>query len=45
MLGGVHTLDLSFCGGIKDVYALGRVHILNLSGCGEIEDVYVRWST
>ena len=32
-LGGVHTLDLSYCTGITDVSALGGVHTLNLGGC------------
>jgi hypothetical protein len=30
-LGGVHTLSLSYCEGIRDVSALGGVHSLSLS--------------
>jgi len=38
-LAGVHTLDLRFCQGIRDVGALGGVHTLHLSCCHSIRDV------
>ena len=38
-LGHVHTLNLSFCFGIRDVSSLGHVHTLDLSHCSRIRDV------
>ena len=38
-LGGVHTLNLSFCKGIEDVSALGNVHTLILNWCMNVTDV------
>jgi hypothetical protein len=38
-LGGVHSLNLSGCPGIRDVSALGGVHSLNLACCPGISDV------
>lgn len=39
ILAGVHTLDLSNCGGITDVSSLGGVHVLYLNDCQGIRDV------
>eukprot|EP01137_Pigoraptor_chileana_P035214 Opistho-2@28915 len=39
VLGGVHTLDLSYCDGVTHVSALGGVHSLNLRGCNGVRDV------
>ena len=38
-LGGVHTLNLSFCDRLFDVSALGGVHTLLLGACDNVVDV------
>ena len=39
MLGGVHTLHLSWCRNLRDVSALGGVHTLDLYWCENLRDV------